>query len=906
MFLEKILALFSIKKYEKQFISIAGFYAFCDGFVHEYIIVIPLSLFLARLDVSVLPYVYILAGVAFIITTPIYNYFGKHISIIKLSYLTLLFIAISIISFWFILNNLQHYYAPLVLLVWSWIMYSFMSLVLSNLYGSILTLQQAKRLYGPLDTVQGIGGIIGALSIPILVMKIGTLNCLLIIPLLLFIQIFIQFRLKKVYKDKLSIVQEPEETKINTAKALKLSNIFKREYVLFVLLVGIIISFEWYVLDMLFNTELRNRYQNEGKIAEFLGTFYAIINISSLFFSAFALRKLLEKIGPILSLFIMPIFTLLMVITAGLFNLIPPTMTFVFWAIAITKLFEATLNSSVNEHAIGILFQVLNPRERVWARTQHNTYSFSVAMGLSGVILLVLVHFFGVNIYAFGTALILFCLAHMVFLSLLKMGYIREIMNSLSKHFLIQPRFEKVDKESLSLLKDRLHSQFPDEVLYALNVLENAHFSEFKRELIDVLDHPSDLVKDLALTKLEQYRIREAKDKILALSKKQVNENVIIALAACGGDSAESLLETWLYAEDASIRAGAVLGLLKYGSPTIRLKAVDVLLELVKSKDPMQRQKSAFILGQVRKFPPLLVGLLHDESLEVRKVACEATAFSQEKFYIPYLLDNLFIPSVKNAAFLGLIEQDSGELLAFLRGSFAKYPIAIQEVILNALEKMKDTDGFILQILKTAKRRIFHASLQALYQKDALIEPHEANAFLQKEIQFLTELQNDMALIGTDKKYALLEPLLLRELELGLKRILMLLSLIYPRAILLSIEVGFAMRTEEALSYAIELLLNTLNKEHIEHVLPLLISVQNRVLGIESESSKRIDEIEGLRNILTPSRDYYISGIVPAAMYTACQHYTALNSMLKSLAKSESPDPLFQETSQYVVEKIGS
>jgi hypothetical protein len=344
--------------------------------------------------------------------------------------------------------------------------------------------------------------------------------------------------LKKEYFQCFSETKYEDNSAINTKLASSPS--MARSYITFIFLCVGFSIFSIYSIDMLFNNVAAKHYPNPAALASFFGVFYAIVNIVQMVLSLCVTRSLLKKFGVIVGLLIYPLISLLTAITALYCHWIAFNSIWVFFLVLFLQLHVVSYNAAVRSPSILVLYQPLCGSDRSWLQSKVETLISPLATGMIGLFMLLMAKQWGVSPYSFLPMIIIFNLL-IVYLTLnLKKGYLEALNKAILKHYLIQPNLSLGDKEILQLLKNKLTSAYPAEVVFALTTLEKMREDSYLNELDKALISPHPRVQQYALLQTMHYFQPIFLEKIRLYTHEDFPDYIRIAayqaLAANGND----------------------------------------------------------------------------------------------------------------------------------------------------------------------------------------------------------------------------------------------------------------------------------------------------------------------------------------------------------------------------------
>ncbi len=750
----------------RNVISLTALFAALIGVAQTFLIVFPLAIFLSTYRGSSLTYVYMSMGVIIFLIGNFFRYVQRNLSFIHLLSSTLIVFAISLIFFWGLLVETHFKWIPMALLIWATVTYTFVSLVLSNLLVCIFTLQEGKKLFGIIGGWRALGGTIGGFLTPLLVRTIGSNTALLLAPAVLFIALGALFLLYRTNQNRFEEKKLTQDEKKISFKTLK-----NKSYVLCIFALATVSLFNYYSIDLLFNTEVKRHFSTEAEIAGFLGIFTAISNIFAVLGGFFLFSILLDKLGLIFTLFLTPVIIGGLMALTLLTDLIPPAASLVFGVYCFTVLMERMLRQSINSESLNLLYSPLRPAESQWAQLQYRINIQSLSTSFIGVILFGIHLAVGTSIPSIALFVIAISISGVMVMLMVKRDFVKILVGALEKWALYKPELTQMDKDTLTVLKGRLKSPYPEEVIFVLESIEKNEPNASPAILVEALDNPSAEVRLYALKKIERQKVTEAQKKVEQICGQEKDPNVRgQAIRALGAIS--TIERNFLSDTDPQIAANSIIAMILYGSDSIKHEAI---LQL--SKQPK------LIVAQVLKEVDIpdkadrLLPLLTDPDIEVRLAACRAARNLRDERLYPSLIENLTHAHLHYAASKTLLKAHP---VGYIRTNFDRFSRQAQEELLYLLGKIpgEETILFLQTNLASPDRALFKASLHSLgklsykaanrTQISALLAAENQNiCFLKPVIESLSEAP-------------VLHDLLIREVELIQESIFLLLTFIYP------------------------------------------------------------------------------------------------------------------------------
>lgn len=897
-----LLKLLNVKPEEKKIVFFSFICAFCIGIASTFLYGVPLAMLLARFNSSILAYMYIATGLATFFFGVIFNHYHKRVPLGYLLTIPNALFAASLLVFWGLLFVIKSPWIFIVLFVWCIEVFWIGLINGMVLFNQLFTLQQSKRIFGLLMGGQAAGGVITGLLLGYLMKIIGPNNLILLTSFLMFIIFKIQFSLKKRPGNLFYKVEEAEEK-------ISLKSFKNKYYIIYAFIFAVLFNSTFCVLDLSINTLVQKHFPNEVEMGAFYGVLNAIYSTSILCAGFFLSGWIFSRLGLIVALLVLPMGLAILLSIAFLVNLIPSFGGFLFGAVLISGIFEMMTLNAITNQACLLLFQPLKPVQRAWAQLNIQIIIAPLATAAIGVILLVIVKYFGVKLSLLFLMIIGLSLAAVALIIFaIKDGYLKLLIDSLSKRSITKLQFIKLNKDSLNILKGRLVSHYPEEVVYILQTIEGIDQTEFEKALLETLSNPAEQVRCFSLGKIEQYRIKTAEDKLKQICQTETNPAILgSAILALAAITNQDQFKNYVKDSNTEMASSTLIALIKYGSEAAKKETIELLSERTKSSKEDERLTVAKVLKKI-EIPTkseLLLVLLKDSSLNVRVAASEAAAKGIDGRLYPALIENLDIAHVRDSAFKSLLSFGK-PLLDYIIKEFDHYSQKMQINLINLLGFIREDNAseFLQKLLPGSNRRSLHALLLALkrhgYKATNDKKYQMTKALLESENKNILYLK-EMAGFFNSEKTKLMHVLICRELKLSQECCFLLLTFIYPEISIMEAYQGLSLEDKDEKSNGMELLLQTLNKMDQQLLLEQLI------YDFDDEGAKDISGDARTEEFLVKIKDYASNCFIPAL--SAAVTYTIGAVHLKNLVgfvhkEDSTEDPLMKEMKTWTLKQL--
>ena len=667
--------------------SILMFFYFF-AIIASYYILKPVrnSLFLEQLGAKNLPWVYI--GTASIIgfVVFLYNNLSKYFDKRYLVSGTIIFFLLNLILFRELFKLNVDWFSALFYIwvsVYSVLLISQFWMTANVIYSA----PQAKRLFGFIGSGGILGGITGGGITNSIATSIGTENLLLVSAGILIFIVFIADRLNS--KTRITQVDSTADSKPEQQDE-SVSKIFLKSKHL--QLIGIIITLNIMVssfIDYEFNLIIEKSFSTIDERTAFFGSFFALMNVTSLIIQVFLTSMVLKRYGIGISLIILPLG--LLIGSFGMF--IYPVLL----SAILLKITDGSLKYSLDNSTREIMYLPIPLNLKLKVKPLLDIFLQRFARGIAGIIIIVSTTFFGLGIVHMAGISILIILLWIFTTFGLKKEYLNSVRDLLrSREILPEHALSRtIDASTSQMLSEALKSQDNDTILYALKMLESTSF----KSLVPTL-------KPLLTNKLPEIRQRTIKlfskigdpsflpdiEKLLSDENYGVLSDAIQYVCMYSDKDKEIQLSSFLNSPDIRVRCAAIVCVAN-STPKEELgkvqEYIDNLLSDKNADQTLVKTELARSLSSVKSPSPLhdnLINLLQDKDSIVRIAAIKASQKVQAESLVPYLIENL----------------TDKKTVTLARNALAKYGKRIITLLSNALSDESqniDTRSAIARVL---------------------------------------------------------------------------------------------------------------------------------------------------------------------------------------------------------------
>ncbi len=781
---------------EKPVLLMLGYGFFMGVFLAAYKIVAT-TLFLDNLS-EYIREAFFASGMLGVLSTWLYAIMQNRVQYSKL----IIFNIISIVLFIAFFRFMFFYYNTDWLIFLLFIMLGPISslLVLGfwGVFGRLFDLRQSKRIIGGIDSGQLTAIIITTFSIPFFIPYVTDLTNILIfgavglvISIIFLAIILANFKLSSFH-------QKQGEVR----KATQFRNMFKNKYIVYLSLFLSLSMAALVFVDYSFMNVTEQQYPDEKQLASFLGVFEGSIMILSLLIQTFVNERLLSMYGMKTSLIILPlilfIFTGLALFSGYFFGFDVTDTNFIwfFLFVALSKLFVSTLREATENPVFKLFFMPLDSRIRfdIQTKIEGTVNEFSRALNGGIILLLGFFPFFNLIDYSWILLLIIAGWVYMIF----KIYHLYRV-NIRLKLERQKEEADRVEQKGRNLLVSKLFNSIdgnnPNLMIFALRALSKIAPDVFKSKIDSIKnDHSIDLTNKVMQT-------LEGDFSFIHIANIQKMDEV-------KGSSAKKSQSRDKNAFDEEIS------------------------DMVKSHDGAERKLAAELIAATGTDESVgfLTELLNDTNTGVINASMKAAGELRKMELLPFIFDNLYKAKFKDVAIEALVSY--GEM-AFpnLESIFynSEQNVDVKVEIVNIYGKV---GGEVAQELLWSK--VDYPDRKIVMQVFLALSHCGFKARMEHEQRIKQVIEEDVANIvwnlkaieqlRAQEKAEFIEIIqsIREENDHNYGHIYMLLSMIYDQKSIQLVKENIETKTNEGISYAIELLDVFLSEDLKQKIIPIL------------------------------------------------------------------------------------
>ena len=608
------------------------------------------SLFLSRFPITQLPYVYLLVALVASLIIAVYTRYTSRLPLYSLMLRSNAFIISNVIAFWFLLAFFDFSWVFYAFYIWSAIVGAVAVAQFWGLANETFTSREGKRLFGIVAAGGTLGGIIAGFGARWAVeIFMGTNQLLWVIAALFIGALGMACLAGRDQRRETSSVSQRRPS-LRDSKISESAGAFglirESRYLQMIaglIFVSIIVST---LIDFQFKAAVKEAYPTRDALTGFFGSFYAWLNIITLFAQVFLSGKLLSLVGLTPSLLLLP------------FALSLGSLGLLVWPglIAATgaRLLDGALRTGVNRSAMEILYLPVPGNVKKKVKTLLDVVVERLGDATAGLAVLFYTIFLMGSDFAtlsyFSNVVIL---AWIGLIWAARGGYLDALRRGLESRSisLEGEEIDYADKRTIEAVLQNLQKDEEPAVLFGLDLAEKLSPEVIVPRLPrTLLRHSSPMVRTRALKLFVSHpdpAILKEMTQLLEDENTQVQAEAVNAVCAIRKEDAVPVMTPYLESSDPRVQRSAVECMLHYGDPEIREVALTTFRKMVNNRTPegeSGRIEAARLMGEIDdpEFPEHLNRLIgEDLSYQVIREAMAAASKRKYSTLVRELLPRL-------------------------------------------------------------------------------------------------------------------------------------------------------------------------------------------------------------------------------------------------------------------------
>ena len=866
------------------------------------------SLFLSRFQAAQLPYADIATALTVGVVIAVYMRVGRRSNLRNLLLGSLLLFASNCVLFWGLARFYPVSWLYPVIYAWDGIFGVLAPTQVWTLANHVLTTREARRIFGFLAAGGIVGGIFAGLFSKVVAKAFGTESLLLgmafflSLCLPLVVQIWRQHQEAVADTGSAEAPAEPGPRNLRESIGLVFSSTHLRAIAALIC----VSSFVTEVIDWQFKAVAKEFIPVKDHLAAFFGDFTFYAGILTLVVQLLVTSRVLRRFGIGVGLVTLPV--------ALLANSTYMLLTGTLSSAVLLRGSDWVGRHSIDKSSMELLYLPLPSRLKLQVKWFIDTVIWRMGSGLAAVTVLFFVTYLRLTARQMSWIGLVLVGGWLAAAWVARQQYVVTLTEGMREHRLEAKHavIPVLERSIIEVLDANLSASDPNEVLYALSVLESDQQASHP-PMRGLLNHPAAEVRKKAITVLDAGGDKTVVPQIEVLLQDpslDVRTAALLYLAHHAHvDPLERIQQLGEYT-DFSIRS-AIAAFLAHPGEVQNLEfSRQLLAGMVGENGPegkRTRLEAARLLGILPdKFDPLLAHLLADGEMDVVREAIRSVGKLQKRRLVPELLNRLadrqLITDITE-----VLTRFGNSIVGKLRDHLSDpaVPIEVRQqvaVILanigtqlagNALmEHLLDADGRLRLRIVSALKTLQH--LHPELKCDAeILEMLLAAEILghYRSYQILERLETML------QSYEPLAGALSESMKHEVERIFEVLNLLYPGDNFSSAFVGLQSKSMIVRDNALEFLDNVLKAQFRKTLVPLLdskVSLAERVTIANRLVPARIESSEQAIAVLVASNDPCLRSCGADAI-----GIFGLKSLEHELNRSlDHPDPLVRETAR--------
>jgi len=847
------------------------------------------SLFLSKFGADNLPYAFVLVALFAAIVSSVYSRTLKKTPLNEIIIRTIVF-SIGIFFLFWLLLLIDFFEGWVLYLFYIWVsIFAVLSAsqfwILANI---VFNTREAKRLFGFIGAGAIAGGIFGGYLTSVLAYLINSENLLLVCIFMLSLCIPITHTIWKgsVKGVQTTFQQKKKFSGFADHPLIQIRNSKHLTYLASIICVSVIVA---KLVDYQFSAIASEAITDPDSLTAFFGFWFSNMNLVSLFIQLFITRRVVGVLGVGTSLLFLPVGIFL----GALAIFFAPEL----WAAIFLKINDGSLKQSVNKSGIELLALPIPIEIKNQTKSFIDVAVDSIASGLGGLMLLLLVIGLGLSTRFVSILIILHLIVWFYFVIQIRKEYLRlfKLKVDQAKADLHKTIPELNNESVIGGLVKVLETGSEKQKLYVLGKIKEFKNNRIFPSLVKLLNNTSAQIRREALRNLYYYKNEDISEEISKLISDPDQEVKIAAfdyLFAQAKINLNEFIKPYLTNSDYRIRCAAILSLAieTRDNPSLKneLNIETIIKDHLAEINPKEdSEKAVFIRTNcliaigwaniLSLYDEIDTSLTGPEPAIVKQSIVAAGLTLNPQFIdklIEFLVHDIFKEYAKSALLNygssitdvlirkikdKSIDKEKRRLIPALMAQ-----IGVQKTVNYMLELLDDEDLIIrneaIRALNSLKKNFPHLKFKKRYIVKKIHE--EAGLYSDILAVLYSQINADPSLLKIKDRNILdkqrearksLIELLERRLDGNLERIFRLLGLRYPPDDMINIYNGIRSSKPDIRTSAIEFLDNLLEVNLKRVIIPIIETAMLDTISEEAMLNLKLkvpDEYECIEMLL--------------------------------------------------------
>ena len=447
--------------------------------------------------------------------------------------------------------------------------------------GMLLDVRALKALYARVIAGFALGFVVGGVGAPAMITVFGRTEVLLALAAAVaMVFLLLVWRTERRFPAALAVV----ETTAADMPRPTVKSLLRDRYVVLIVAFQMLSAVESQWLDYLVFDRAAQRYTTSEQLAEFIGKFTAIAYGTDIVFLLIFAGVLLRRFGLRYGLTANAVVVLMLVVATIVAGSVQGTATtLVFVLVVASRVSDLTLSDATSRTSLSAAYQAVPTPQRLAAQATVEGLAVPVAIGASGLMLMVLRATLGTNGVALPVATSVVVAAWLVVAVGVYRGYRVNLLANL-RHRSLDPATITIDDEATLAAIDRLiDSSDEREVRLGLQTLAAADHPGLIGRLEQMATDDRFGLRSYALERLEQLNASRAVTAARLGTQHGTPANraaSLRTLAATAGVEDLALFVALWADPDPDVRLAAAAGIARLGDETDRLDLSEEIAHL--------------------------------------------------------------------------------------------------------------------------------------------------------------------------------------------------------------------------------------------------------------------------------------------------------------------------------------
>jgi ATP:ADP antiporter, AAA family len=817
-----LLKLLNVRPSEWKVVSQLFWLQFFMGTGIAFFFTASFSHFLEKFSASQVAWVMIVSSPLLFFTGWVFNKFEHRMHLTRVGTIVIIMMAISILVFQLSSNWIKDDWFYYLTFAWYYVLYLASNLCFWSITSTLFDVRQSKRLFAVISGGDVPAKFIGYTMAYFFVKAIGPLN--LLWPAFVFMLGALPF-LYQLSKSGVVHHQHHDHTDHVEFIQGKGFKAFVKRYTLNTLIrrlavLTFIISASLAIINYAFYAEVKEQHHDDKELSAFIILFMAASQIVALLVKIIFTGRIVTSIGIKKSLLITPLVLLGLLVVIVSAQYVASESKLVFYTFGAAAIAVEVLRTTITNPVFLTVMQPLNPNARSKAHAIVKGIMDPFAFLFSGVLLII------INSLKPGNELLILCyilaffgISWIISILLVNQSYHHTLLKAISSRFFSQDEFKLSDEEIQHQILKKIKTGNETEIINILQMLNTQIRGNSKEIIFKLLDHPSSNIKKVTLLLIQTRNIKGAEEKLKFLADHDQNKEiqVLAVQSLCQEQNEHQHLKHYLHHHDASIKAAALIGMLKSNDKENHQYAENIITDLIQSSHAKDKQTALQVLTEVKDVycHPHLSELFTSDRI-LRLAALKAIGVSATQL----LLEKTLTYFKEHPLHVGASLQAAGE---------KSIPFILKTISIN------DNDAFLREKLIIVLGKIGGGNAQAKlfellekYPSDAGVivrslhrSRYSATEETQEKLEEIslayiiygTELLYMQSLVEHNENYSLLNSSLNIELTEIRNVLICLFGCLYDHEKAFKIKQGLDMKKKESVANSMELIDMIVKKE---------------------------------------------------------------------------------------------